>query len=482
MNEPGSATERTLLSRSAFIFAIRFFPAAASLAVMILFSHVLPKELNGLYQQLWVYLAILLAIACFGIPPLMLTHTPKSVHRWLLGFKGRHAALYGIWLCMLAIVFVILFRNKPIFNPWMLATLLAAQVWILLIETYLIINRKFPMLAAVSLVYALCFCAAHYAYLMHIVSFSELLWAIVLLSVARVFILVITARKTYASETSLLRRSAVPMRIRKQWTQLGIYDVSQVAFRWIDKLLISFVVGPAQFSVYLIGTTDVPFMSMLLSAAGNGLLQQMAGGEGSKQERLKLVNYSGAMLARIVFPVFFFLFFFRAEFIGTIFSSNYLASIPLFGISILSLPLRAYNYTSVLQHLNKVKIINWGAVLDLTIALGLAYPMYLWKGLPGVVFAFMISSYVQAVFYLVNTARLMHCSIPELIPWKRWIVMLIVFGIAGIMLHDGLAHFFSSRLTLILGFLGTVVIIAAAVLPLIFKKKSYVKSRTSPLR
>ena len=473
MNKPGSATRRTLLSRSAFIFAIRFFPAAASLAVMIAFSHYLPKALNGIYQQLWVYLAILIAVACLGIPPLMLTHTSKSVHRWLLGMKARHLALFSIWICMLAGVFILLFRGKQTFSTWMLISLFMAQVLILLMETYLIINQKFSLLAIVNVLYALCFCGIHYGFITALFSFTAMLWAVVMLSAVRLGIVAIAARRKYIAETASLRRGIMPAAIQKQWMQLGIYDVSQTAFRWIDKLIISMIVGPALFSIYMIGTTDVPFMAMLLGAAGSGLLQQMATGDGDKPARLKLINYSGAMLARIVFPVFFFLFFFRYELIEVVWSKNYLPSVPLFAISIMALPLRAYNYTSVLQHLNRVKTINWGAVLDLSIALALAYPLYHWKGLPGVAFAFMISSYIQAAFYLTKTSKYMHCSIGQLIPWKRWIAMLIVFGIAGIALHDTLARYFSLRQTLILGFLGTTVIIALAIVPLIFSRKAH---------
>ncbi len=473
MNEPGSAMKRTLLSRSALIFAIRFFPAAATLAVQIAFAHFLPKSLNGLYQQLWINLAVLVAIGCIGIPPLMLTHTSKSVHRWLLGLQARHVSLFGLWLCALAGVLILFSPDQSFFNPWMLVSLFLTQTSILLVETYLLINRKFLILAAVGLLYSLLFCAAHYVFLMHAISFPAMLWLIVLLSALRLCTLILAARRNYVMEATLLRRRIMPVAVRKQWSQLGIYDVSQVIFRFIDKLFIARIVGPALFSIYFIGTTDVPFMPILLSAAGSGLLIQLALEDQSVVARLKLVNYSGAMLGRIVFPVFFFLFFFRYEFIEVVFSKGYLPSVPLFAISILALPLRAYNYTSMLQHLNRVKTINWGALLDLSVALLLAYPLFLWKGLAGVAFAFMICSYIQAAFYLAKTARFMHCSIPQLIPWKAWMIMLIVFGIAGIGLHDVLARYFSLRQTLILGFFGTTIIIALAVLPLIFSKKAH---------
>jgi O-antigen/teichoic acid export membrane protein len=174
-----------------------------------------------------------------------------------------------------------------------------------------------------------------------------------------------------------------------------------------------------------------------------------------------------------VFPLFFFFFFFRYEFIRIVFSEAYLPSVPLFAISVMTLLLRCYNFTSILQHLNRVKIINWGALLDLSIALSLSYPLFLWKGLSGVAFAFMMSTYIQATFYLIRTAQVLRCSVLDLIPWRQWSVMLIVFGSLAIGLHEVLARFCSVRQSLLLGLLATAAIIGAALVPVIFKRKTH---------
>jgi O-antigen/teichoic acid export membrane protein len=171
--------------------------------------------------------------------------------------------------------------------------------------------------------------------------------------------------------------------------------------------------------------------------------------------------------------LFFFLLAVRVEFVAVLFSERYLTAVPLFAISIMALPLRAYNYTSMLQHLNKVKMINWGALLDLALALALSYPLFQWYGLVGVAFAFMISSYAQAALYLFLTARLLRTSVLHLIPWKQWSVMLIVFGCVAIGLHEVLVRIGSYRQSLLLGFIGTAIVVAIALGPMIFTKKSH---------
>lgn len=472
MNEPGSAIRRKLLSRSAAIFFIRFFPLAAMAAVGIVFSRQLPVALNGAYQQVWVYLAVFGAVAAAGLSPLMLTHTADAVDGWMRSIRIKHLAAFALWLGVLALILAGIFSYLGVFAAWAAAALFIVQLWIVLIETYLIVQQKFVVALTASLLYAAGLCALHFGYLKAFYSLNAMFWLISLLGMLRVAALALKAVLQYREKRAQIWEG-MPIPVRKQWLQLGIYDVSQVAFRWIDKVIISLIVPSGLYAIYQNGTMDVPFMATLLSAVGNGLLQQMATGEKTPEARIALLNLSGSLLARIVFPVFFFLFLFRHELIVTVLTEKYLASVPLFAISVMALLLRAYNYTSILQHLNKVKVINWGALLDITIALGFSYPLFLWKGLAGVAIAFTISSYVQAGFYLFHTSRALRCSILQLIPWKSWSILLIVFGCAAIGLHEVLARTCSMKQTLLLGFIGTVVMIGAALFPVIFSKKAY---------
>lgn len=471
MKEPGSAMKRTLLSRSAAIFFIRVCPAAAIAVVTILFSHQLSRELNGIYQRLWLYITVLLSLAAFGIQPLMLTHTPESVQRWLQALQPRHKVLFALWLCLLSLLLIAFFPGGIFPLAWVFV-LFSGQAMLLLFETYLIVNKSYRIAAMASLAYALAFLLLHILFLKSRISFSALIGGISVLTWLRAALMAIVGRKVFRKH-SQLQLEVLPRAVQRQWLQLGIYDVSQVVFRWIDKVIVSWLVGPALFAVYLTGTTDVPLMPLMLGAVGNALLQQLASAGDSREERLMLANFSGATLARIVFPLFFFLLFFRYEFIDVVFSAKYLPAVPLFAISVMALPLRAYNYTAMLQHLNRVKIINQGAVFDLLIALCLSYPLFIWKGLLGVAFAFTISSYIQAAFYLFMTARLLRCSVLQLIPWRQWLVMLIVFGFVLIGLHEVLIRFCSLQQSLLLGFTATVIIIVAALAPVIVTRKTH---------
>ena len=93
------------------------------------------------------------------------------------------------------------------------------------------------------------------------------------------------------------------------------------------------------------------------------------------------------------------------------------------------LPLRAYPFTALLQSEHRGDIINKGAIIDFILACVLMYPLYLLMGLPGVALSFVISTYWQAGYYLIQTSKIMNIGIASLVPFKQLITKGIAFGI-----------------------------------------------------
>jgi peptidoglycan biosynthesis protein MviN/MurJ (putative lipid II flippase) len=92
----------------------------------------------------------------------------------------------------------------------------------------------------------------------------------------------------------------------------------------------------------------------------------------------------------------------------------------------LVLPVRAYSYTTLLQRMHKGNIINIGAIGELVLACSLMYPLYLYIGLPGVALSFVISTYLQAAFYLLFTGKYLSINPFTLIPVANWIIKLTI--------------------------------------------------------
>jgi O-antigen/teichoic acid export membrane protein len=452
MSASGKAIQAKLLSRSAYIFAIRFFPALATLAVAVIFAHRLPKATVGFYQNFWVNATVFQALAFFGLPALILTHSVESLNRWMSALKPLHVALGALWLLIVTAAFLFFLKAPDSFNKAILGALFLTQALCLLLESIGMVQGRFRILALNSFFYALIFLAAHFLVIEKTIPFKTLFTILLIIQIARLVSYAGLVRSGFQKIELSSKTESSSRSLRKQWRDLGLYDVFLVCARWLDKLIVAQIVAPAVLSIYVYGTTDIPFVALLLGAAGTGLLQQMAVGSGTKQETMKLVRYSGGVLARLVFPIFFFFLFFREEFIVTLFSASYIKAVPLFAISICTMPLRAYSFTTLLQHYNRVGLINIGAVLDLIISIGLAYPLYKWLGLSGMALAFVVGTYVQAVFYLYSTSKILRCSMAALIPGKTWLITLTGFALAGWLSHECLSFLSNQFLRLISGF------------------------------
>ena len=105
-----------------------------------------------------------------------------------------------------------------------------------------------------------------------------------------------------------------------------------------------------------------------------------------------------------------------------------------------------------------------GAVLDLIIACLLMYPLYLSLGLPGVAFSFVVSTYLQAAYYLYHTSKLLAVKWTTMLPLQNWAIKLIVFASLFIGIHYLLASLFAPRIVLICGLLSAGIITAVSLL------------------
>jgi peptidoglycan biosynthesis protein MviN/MurJ (putative lipid II flippase) len=117
----------------------------------------------------------------------------------------------------------------------------------------------------------------------------------------------------------------------------------------------------------------------------------------------------------------------------------------------LVLPLRAYSFTTLLQRLHKGNIINIGAVGELALACLLMYPLYLYMGLPGVALSFVISTYLQAGYYLFFTGKYLSASPLSLIPIFNWCIKLIILSILFTGIHLWCSVHYTGKISLFLG-------------------------------
>ena len=470
------AKSNSLLSNSFFIFIIRLFPSLANLVVLIWYSRSLPQDAYGNYQHFWIQMNVIYPLACFGIHVLVITYSKEFIIALLRKLQASHYVLYGGWVVVLSAIFALLQSGALAITfvvPFLF--LLSFSISVLL-ESLLIVFRDYRSLTVISLLYSVAFCVAHVHVLNNGFSLQTLFAWLLLITASRlVFYLVLFAKQLKANNATAFAGGIDVVKIRSLWLHLGLYDVLQILFNWVDKFIISLVLIAPLSAIYYNGAQTVPVLPLLLGAAGSAVLMQLASSDDPDETKniLNLVNQSGKMLSCIVFPVFFYLFLFRHELIPALLTEKYVPSIPIFALSVLVLPLKAYSFTTALQRLHKGNIINAGAIADILLACLLMYPLYLWLGLPGVALSFVITTYLQAAFYLFYTAKLLKVSPFQLVPYANWLIKLIVFACVFIAIRYAGNQYYTREITLILGAAATIVLVGGSLLLELQRQKKH---------
>jgi O-antigen/teichoic acid export membrane protein len=455
------ARSNSLVSNSFFIFIIRFFPSLANLVVLILYSKYLPQATYGDYQHFWIHLYVLYPFICFGIHVLIITYSRGFIINVVKRFKATHYLAFVAWAVLLSGVFAWL-QYKSINLSFVVPFLFILCYGLTFIfESFLIVCKSYVWLTTINVLYSVAFGAIHWYVLVHGFSLPALFSYLLIITFLRLlFYILITIVNFRKQISEVITEPYLPTRIRSLWLHMGLFDILQMLSGYIDKFVISILLTAQLSAIYYNGSQNIPFLPLLLSAAGSAVLIQLAGSKIQVEatDSVRLMNQSGKVLSSIVFPLFFFLLFFNYDLIVTLFTDKYIPAIPVFIVATLVVPVRAYSFTTVLQRLHRGDIINIGAVSELVLACGLMYPFYLWLGLPGVALSFVISTYFQAVFYLVWSARLLHTSPLKLIPYANWLIKLIVFASLFITIHYVADQYFSRKIALVSGMLVLIIV------------------------
>ena len=460
------AKSNSFFGNSLMIFLIRFFPAFANLVVIIYFSHQLSKEAYGMYQNFWIQYYIFYPFVCMGIHLWLVTYSKVAVAGFFRQLRARYIALYLVWVVLLSILFGCLeyYGQGNLFLMPLLFLLLTPVCAIL--ESFLIICKRYQLLVILNVGYAALYVALHFHTIHAGHALPFLFWGICLLTAVKAIVCIADASRCYKkARPNAADSSAEALSTQKVslMFHMGFFDVLQMLANSVDKFIISLLLPAAQSAIYFNGSMNVPFLPMLLSAASSAVLIQLATADSANEHQATAISMRnmGATLSAIVFPVFFFIVFFRYELFSVVFGAKYLPSVPIFLITSLALPLRAYSFNTPLQKLHKGRIINIGSLAELILACAIMYPLYVWFGLCGVAMSFVITTYLLAAFYIVQSAKYLKVPVLSMLPVKNWLIKLVILALIFYPAHSLLAGFCSVKTTFFVG--GSIMAAAIAI-------------------
>ena len=424
---------------------------------MYFYAHKLSQNDYGHYQGFWAQLKVFNVIVSLGIAIFVLSYHPNKLVALFKQIKKKFFLYYVGVLIVTGLIFGLL-QYKNNLQIVVVLLFLVGFAFSNISDALLIVFQKFKLLVIINIVYAIIFFLIHYLFLFRAFDLNLLLAFLLPLHFLKVLVsgIFIINNPKFKNPSIAYDKSEMKGMI-SLWKYLYLYDMIQVLSLWIDKFIISMLLSSEQTAIYINGTLNIPFLPVLFSALTTAAMIQLAH-KNSKEISLSVVKDVGKVLSSVAFPLCIFFLLFSHEFIVFFFSDKYVDSIPIFLCSILILPASAYGNTIILQHKEKGKIINTGSILDICLAVVLMYPLYLIMGLPGVALSFVISTFVQTIYYLVQTKKLLHVSLVELLPLRNWVKKTVGFILLGVLLFFILPIYFESenRLFVAAGIMGSI--------------------------
>lgn len=426
MNNYLTQTYKPLIARKyVWLFLGRIMPMLVLFLIAIIYSRQLSYDDYGTFQSVWMYANIINVIISFGFSSIILSTNLTFLFSFLENNKRSIAIFYIIlWITGLT-AFYFLAKNFSAFQKILLIIFMIVQNVITVTET-LLIKRGGEMLSfVINFFYSILFFGWHIYILLSGYSLGNLIAGIIIISIIKLIAIALVPTKKEETKDVTGEKHFLA-----HWSYLGINEILGVISKWIDKVFLLYLLTASDFAIFFNGSFEIPLFGLLISVAGSLMLIEFSADISMTSKIQALFKESANMLSTIVFPLFFFLFFFRDEIFSFVFRNKYNASLPIFAISIFILPLRINNYSVILQCFSKGKKIMMGSLIDIIIALILMVSLYPFMGSRGIALSIVISTYCQVIYYLWHSASLLNISIPELLPFQK---LAIKFGLMFIL-------------------------------------------------
>lgn len=408
----------------------RMLPLISLLLITVMYSHSLSKESYGIFQSTWMYTNLASVAMGFGITTIIFS-TNTGIFRSLFRNNRKSIIIFYavLWICCLVLFY--LFAVFPPITKFLISIFILFQNINSITESWLIKNNNSGKYLRVNIIYSSLFFLWHFYILHQGYDLEKLIIGVIAISFLKLLALLAPIRNFKTTENI----DTNERKIFSHWAFIGFNDILSVFSKWIDKLILIYLLSPSEFAIFFNGSIEIPFFTIFISMSGNYQMMQISKDQQNVELMKSVFRENFKFLTSFVFPGFFLLMFFRHDIFLLFFSEKYLESIPVFAITILILPFRINDYGTILQVFSKGNIITRGSVLELGIAILLITILYPIYGMRGAAAALVLSTIIQISYYFFHTTRVIHSSISELIPLKSLIIRFIISGLLFFMLH-----------------------------------------------
>lgn len=467
--------QKDILLHSARLLISKLIPAILLTLINVIYSRELSQSDYGAYHAVWSYLSVCVVFTSFGIPQYILSQSSR-LNKPTIKRIAKASLLIVLGLLLLINLYMVFYSGFfGLYTLLFFNVLLLSQSFYFIQEAMIISGGKSGKLFFSSSLYALMLFLVHMLALFFFrYNLSTLIALIAFVAVVRNIFLLRSFLSRIGEYRLLMQRPEANDIGLLFW--LGLNGFLQVITKWIDKFILLFWLPLAEFAIYYNGTWELPLIGMVLMAFATIITYFGAKETEGDDKVVTMFGSTSLFMSAMLFPLFSLLFLYSESVVTLLFGSRYENSSSLFALSSLLLPVRICNYTVLLQLKNKGSVILKGSFLDFLLSLLLMAALYpLWK-LNGLVLAFVISTYLQATYYLYQISRIYRVALSCILPFQKLLIrlfvsFLVIWGIKKLTFGDKELSLFLASLTAFILFLSY----CKDILLLVYKKEHFSK-------
>jgi O-antigen/teichoic acid export membrane protein len=419
---PQDISNKKFAKRSFLLIASKLTGLFGQVLIILLYSRHLSYVEYGLYQSVWLYINIISVFSLFGLPSILLSVSANNIIAWIKQNKTSFYLTAGILNLLPLIYFFFAVKGFAESCKLLLIALIIAQNISIIIEMLAIKKEKENLVLITNIIFTIGYLFCHLFIL-----YAGYSLPLLLATLTIIFVFKASITMYFGGDMFNIESSTTITDLGRQWFYLGLFDTISVIGKWLDKWVILLLLSFSQFAIYFNGAYEIPVFGLMITAVGNIMVIELSKNNDNKLATNRMLfNDSSLLLASIVFPSFAFLLFYHHDFFILIFSHKYMASIPIFFISIFVLPIRITNYSAALQAYNRNDLIAKAALIDLVSAMVLMLILYPILKMKGLAIAFVAATYIQTLYYLWQTSKILQEKVSSFFPIKKLIVVMLL--------------------------------------------------------
>ena len=177
----------------------------------------------------------------------------------------------------------------------------------------------------------------------------------------------------------------------------------------------------ATFAIYAIGCLQIPLVDLVMTSTVNVMMVEMAkqARAGDRRGALSLWHDTISKLAILMFPLAVFLLVAARPVIVALFTTKYLASVPIFMVWTLTILPAAFAVDGVLRVYAQTRFLLVMNVLRFALVVALIGPFLSMFGMSGAVLVTLLATTLAKGVGAARITRLLGAGIHDALPWRR---------------------------------------------------------------